>query len=186
MAAKPVPPKPVPPKPVAARPAAAKPAATAPRAATRRVVPIAILGAVVLVAVAAGAYYMRSGLMRSGFMRDVHPVHESPTAQAWTVLQTVEAEHRSDADRDSAVLLPNADHSSYTLLGLPTGSPRLPRAWIILNQRSPGARMKMIPANAHVHVSCAYVEQILKSADVEPPVKSFLRARCTPGSVAAP
>jgi len=146
------------------------------------VVPIALLcGAVLMGAVAAGIY-----LTRHGYMRYVRPVHESPTAQAWTVLQTVEAEHRSDADRDSAMLLPNADHSNYTLLGLPTGNLRLPRAWIILNQWAPGARLKMIPANAHIHVTCAYVEQVFKTANVEPPVKSFLRGRCTPGSAASP
>jgi hypothetical protein len=143
-------------------------------ATTKLVVPIAIVAGAVLVALPA--------MFRS--IASVRPTRESPTAQAWTVLQTVEAEHRTDADHDSAMLLRNADHSQYTLVGLPTGSLRLPRAWIILNQRAPGARMKMIPANAHFHVSCGYVEQLLKTADVEPQVKSFLRGRCVPGGTA--
>jgi hypothetical protein len=146
-------------------------------AATRRVVPIALLSAGVLIALGAIAYSI-------AFVRAPHPVHESATAQAWTVLQTVEAAHRADADHTSAMLLTDADHSNYTLLGLPTGSPRLPRAWIILNQWSPGSRMKMIPANAHIHVSCGYVEQLFKTANVEPGVKVFLRNRCVPGSAA--
>ena len=134
-----------------------------------------VVVSIVLVALAAVAY-------RYYYTRVIAPMHRIGTAQAWTVLQTVEAEHRSDSDRDSAVLLPNADHSRYTLLGLPTGSARLPRAWIILNQWTPGARMKMIPANAHIHVQCGYVEQVLRTADVEPGVRSFLRSRCVPGN----
>jgi hypothetical protein len=144
-------------------------------ASTRHVAPIAVVCFGALAALAAFVYYTRS----------IRPMHQVGTAQAWTVLQTVEAEHRGDADHDSALLLANADHSRYTLLGLPTGSARLPRAWIILNQWSPGARMKMIPANAHIHVNCGYVEQLIGSADVEPAVKSFLRARCVTGSVAS-
>jgi len=115
-------------------------------------------------------------------MKAVRPMHQIGTAQAWTVLQAVEAEHRSDADHDSVMLLPNADHSRYTLLGIPTGSARLPRAWIILDQWDAAAPMKMVPGNAHIRVQCAYVEQILKANDVEPSVKTFLRSRCTPAS----
>jgi hypothetical protein len=129
-----------------------------------------------VVALAASAYY---------FMKPVHPMHENETAQAWTVLQTVEAEHRTDTDHVSVMLLPNADHSRYTLLGIPTGSLRLPRAWIILNQWAPGAPLKMIPGNARIRVQCGSVEQVLKTHDVEPSVKTFLRSRCTPGAAPA-
>jgi hypothetical protein len=134
------------------------------------------LAGVVLVGLAAIVYYAR--VLRS--------MHQIGTAQAWTVLQMVEAEHRADSDRDSVMLLPNADHSRYTLLGLPTGNQRLPRAWVILNQWAPGSPMKMIPANAHVRVECGYVEQILRTADVEPAVKRFLRSRCVPGNAVRP
>ena len=140
--------------------------------ATRRIALVALPAIVVLVALATGLYYI-------SFVR---PMHQIGTAQAWTVLQTVEAEHRADSNHDSVMLLPNAAHSRYTLLGLPTGNPRLPRAWIILNQWTPGARMKMLPANAHIHVQCGYVEQMLRTADVEPGVRSFLRSRCVPGN----
>ncbi len=146
----------------------------------RRRIPVAVLATgVLVVAAAAAAYYV------SYYMRSVRPMHRLGTAQAWTVLQTVEAEHRADADHDGVLLVPNADHSRYTLVGLPTGNARFPHAWIILNQWSPGTRMKMIPANAHIHLMCGYAEQLFKTEDVEPQVKSFLRGHCIPGNVAA-
>jgi hypothetical protein len=107
-------------------------------------------------------------------------------AQAWTVLQNVELRHRADPDATSPLLLPNPMHSRYTLLGLPTGNARFPRAWIILNQWTPNSPLKMIPATAHIHVTCGYVEQLFRNADVELTVKRFLRTRCVPAATLRP
>jgi hypothetical protein len=138
---------------------------------TRHVTRIALLSGAVLVALSAAVIY---------YVVFVRPNTAIGQAQAWTVLQSVELQHRTDADSASPLLLPNPLHSRYTVLGLPTGNARLPRAWIILNQWTPNSPLKMIPATAHVHVTCGYVEQVLRSADVEQAVKRFLRSRCVP------
>ncbi len=137
----------------------------------RRVSPIALCAGAALVAVSAAVIY---------YLVFVRPWAEIGQAQAWTVLQGVELRHRADPDATSPLLLPNPLHSRYTVLGLPTGNARFPRAWIILDQWTPNSSMKMIPATARIRVTCGFVEQLFRSADVEPTVKRYLRARCIP------
>lgn len=129
---------------------------------------IAFVLAVAIAAATAGVLYYR---MHHG---EHQPGHGTP----WTVLQDVEADHRSDSDHDTPLLLSHPEDSSYYVLGLPTGDPTFPRAWILLNEHTADGTFKRMPASASFHVDCAYVDSLIASTPVDVPVQRFLKRQC--------
>ena len=96
----------------------------------------------------------------------------------WAVLQGVEAQHRNLADRTTPMTLENANGSGFTVVGLPTGDARFPRAWLIVNKTTPGARVKILPPDIAVQVSCSYVDEIHERMQVEQAASEFLSLNC--------
>jgi hypothetical protein len=130
-----------------------------------------LLGIAVLAVAAAALLYRRQEVAP-------HPGRGTP----WTVLQDLESAHRTDADLDSPLLIDRAEGSGYLALGLPTGDPNLPRTWLLLNEHlvdhSEGPP-KSVPASLRFHVTCAYVETLLSTHAVDPPVVGLLHRRCS-------
>jgi hypothetical protein len=117
-------------------------------------------------------------LLAVRFFRVEYPRGELGQAGAWTLLQSLDLQHRTDSDRLSPLLVQNAEGSSYSALGLPTTDQKVPRAWIILNEDPPDAPLKMLPSNVNVLINCSYVEQLTSITFVRPDVLALLRARC--------
>lgn len=128
-----------------------------------------IIAGVAVVALAAGAAF---------YYRQNREPDQPGRGTPWTVLQDVELQHRSDSEHDSPVLLTHPEDSSFYVLGLPTGNSQFPRSWILLNEPTADRTFKQVPANTAVHVDCAYVDSLLASTPVEPPVQSYLKRHC--------
>ncbi|MGO9513825.1 MAG: hypothetical protein ACLP2F_09325 [Steroidobacteraceae bacterium] len=127
-------------------------------------------GLIVAAVLAAGIIYRLHGTVPTGDLR---------RADAWTVLQGVEASERAAQDPHEPVFMENAGGSKYTLLGLPTGDAKFPLAWIILNESSADGFLKMVPKVRKVQVSCAYVEGLMAKTAVTPGAARYLKSACT-------
>jgi hypothetical protein len=117
-------------------------------------------------------------LLAVRFFRVDYPRGELGQAGAWTLLQSLDLQHRTDSDRFSPLLVRNAQGSNYSVLGLPTTDQKVPREWIILNEDPPDAPLKMLPSNVNFLINCSYVEQLTSITLIRPDALAMLRSRC--------
>ena len=123
--------------------------------------------AVVTIAIAFGIYYL--SIVSRG---------ELGQKSEWAFLQGTEFAHRHDVDSQQPLLLRNVNGSRYVVLGLPTGKPEFPRAWVVLNARANSGNVYILPKLVPLKLSCTYLAMIRSDVEINPGVLSFLQATC--------
>jgi hypothetical protein len=136
---------------------------------TRRRLKLTLLMIFMLLSLAYCGYYYTA----------IYPNTELGQKKAWSTLQVAEVRHRGAADQQTPILLENAYDTGYAVLGLPTGDPTTPRAWILLNEHGNSGSVKVLPGGAEFHVRCAYVAELISKIDVDENTASLLHRKCT-------
>jgi hypothetical protein len=126
-----------------------------------------------------GAFLAALALGIGYYMSVVYPTGELGQKKAWSVLQSVELEHRGD-NGSTPILLKHPLNSDYTVLGLPTNNSKYPHAWIILNEKTSDSSFKVLPQKIAIHVDCEYVANLVATVSIEPPVVAYLNKLCSP------
>ena len=123
---------------------------------------------IVLAVLASGVYYWRAVLQPG----------EIGTKEAYAILQSVEFEHRQDANTSAPIFIRNAASSSYDVLGLASNEKANPRVWIVLNKILSNDDVIMVPTQLQFHVHCAYIADLSSKVKIERKVELFLISRC--------
>jgi len=94
---------------------------------------------------------------------------------AYAILQSLESDHRNDADRNSVIYLENAYGTRYNVLGIPVNDSKYPRTWLLLT-RTNAREIMMVPSGKSFKIQCSYVQHI--SGRIDPVVFDFLMKNC--------
>jgi hypothetical protein len=98
--------------------------------------------------------------------------------EGYSILESMEFENRTGADRTTPIIKRNVSNSGYDVIGLPTFDTKFPRTWIILNKTAPNGKILMLPADLNFQIDCAYVAALPTKGEVNPVVFSFLTGGC--------
>ena len=102
---------------------------------------------------------------------------ESTSKTEWSVVQAVEYQGRKgEVPVGTSVVHHDFEGVRYAVLRAKATSTSTP-VWLLLNPEAE-PRVKQIPQDAELHVTCGDLDRIEAQESVDASVKRFLRARC--------
>jgi hypothetical protein len=100
-------------------------------------------------------------------------------APLYAEMQAIEISHRSDPGVEP-IFLRRAVRGRYDIVGLPSGNPKFPLTWILLNSGGGTKSIYIMPPAAGLQVHCQYIVTLNLRTKVDSAVESLLRSKCTP------